>query len=93
MEIQLWSSTGAHPNRPVAGDILLGSVYILLADLLTSRGNVRYVLYLCVMTRETYNSVFSLVGGIPCIKWVWMIWASKLCMSVSLSVLLRRKGK
>lgn len=40
--MQIWCSNGSHSSRPTAGDVLVGSVYVRLADLLTSQGNLRY---------------------------------------------------
>lgn len=42
--MQIWCSTGCHSNRPATGDVLIGSVYIHLADLLTSKGTLRCVI-------------------------------------------------
>lgn len=41
LEVQVWASTSANQVRPAARDVLIGSVYVLLSDLIAEGGSLR----------------------------------------------------
>ena len=81
-EVQVWASKTAHSVRPVAGDVLVGSVYIQLSQLLSPGGTIRYGRCGCGGVASLRKYIHP-VDGTPSSSQELMTWDDKLCTCIS----------